>query len=145
MTTLQEQNKSLILRYLDEVWGKGNIAAVDVFLSTDYRRYLSPIAEPLTLEGQKQRLAAFRTAFPDVQITVEDIFADGDHVIFRSIMRGTHQGAFQGIEPTGKRVTVGLLDVIRIENGKFVEHWGGPDLFDLIKQLGAKISRSSSS
>lgn len=140
MTTLQEQNKSLILRYLEEVWGKGNIAAVDDFLSPDYRRYLSPIAEPLTLDGQKQRLTGFRTAFPDVQITVEDIFADGDRVVFRSIMRGTHQGVFQGIQPTGRRVTVGLLDMIRIENGKFIEHWGGPDLFDLVKQLGAKIS-----
>jgi len=140
MTTLQEQNKALIHRYLDEVWGKGNLAAVDDFLSPDYKRYLSPVAEPLTLAGQKQRLTGFRTAFPDVQITVEDIFAEGDRVVFRSVMRGTHQGAFQGIPPTGKPVTVGLLDVIRIENGKFVEHWGGPDLFDLVKQLGAKIS-----
>jgi predicted ester cyclase len=71
---------------------------------------------------------------------VEDIFAEGDRVVFRSIMRGTHRGAFQGIQPTGKRVNVGLLDVIRIVDAKFAEHWGGPDLFDLVKQLGAKIS-----
>lgn len=140
MTTNQEQNKALILQYIDQVWGKENIAAVEEFLSADYKRYLSPVSEPLNLEGQKQRLIGFRTAFPDAQITVEDIFAEGDRVVFRSIMRGTHQGAFQGIPPTGRNITVGLLDVIRIENRKFIEHWGGPDLFDLIKQLGAKIS-----
>jgi predicted ester cyclase len=55
-------------------------------------------------------------------------------------MRGTHQGEFLGIPPTGKQVTVGLVDVIHIENGKFVEQWGGPDLLDLVQQLGGEIS-----
>ena len=54
-------------------------------------------------------------------------------------MRGTHQGEFLGIAPTGKEVTVSLPDMVRIENGKFVEQWGGPDLFDLIRQLGASV------
>lgn len=139
MKPLEEQNKSLIFRYLDEVWGKGNLAAVDEFLSPDYKRYLSPSSEPLNIKGQKQRLTGFRAAFPDVEITVEDIFAEGDRVVFRSTMRGTHQGIFQEIQPTGKSVAVGLLDVIRIEDGKFIEHWGGPDMLDLVKQLGAKI------
>jgi len=139
MTTIQEQNKELIHRYLDEIWGKGKITAADEFLSPEYKRYLSPLAEPLHVNGQKQRLAGFRAAFPDVQITVEDMFAEGDRVVFRSTMRATHQGSFQGIQPTGNRVTVALLDVIRFGNGKFIEHWGGPDLFDLVKQLGAKF------
>ena len=140
MTTLEKHNKSLILRYLEEVWQKSSIAAVDEFLSPNYKRYLSPVSEPLNLYGQKQRLAGFRAAFPDVQITVDDIFAEGNRVVFRSTMRGTHRGTFQGLRPTGQGVIVTLLDVIRIENGKFIEHWGGPDLFDLVKQLGAKIS-----
>ena len=66
--------------------------------------------------------------------------AEGDRIAFRSTMRGTHRGEFLGIPPTGIQVTVGLLDVIRIENGKFVEQWGGPDLLDLVQQLGAEIS-----
>jgi predicted ester cyclase len=140
MTTTQDHNKALIQRYLDEVWGKGNIAAADQFLAPDYKRYLSPVAEPLHLDGQKQRLAGFRAAFPDIHITMEDMVAEGDYVVFRSTMRATHQGVFQGLPPTGRRVTVTLLDVIRIENGMFIEHWGGPDLFDLVKQMGANIS-----
>ncbi len=133
-------NKEMVLRYLDEVWQKKNIESVDIYLASNYKRYLSPISEPLTLEGQRQRLIGFRTAFPDIQLTVEDIFANGDRVAFRSTMRATHHGVFQGIQPTGKSLTVSLLDVIRIEHGKFVEHWGGPDLFDLLKQLGATFS-----
>jgi len=132
--------KALVRSYIEEVWTRGNLDAVDIFLGPNYRRHLSPIAEPLLLEGQKQRIAGFRSAFPDVNITIEDVFAEDNYVIFRSTMRGTHQGVFQGIEPTGKTINVTLIDIIRVEHGKFVEHWGGPDLFDLLKQLGAVFS-----
>jgi len=132
-----EVNKALVGQYLDEVWQKRNPAAVDEFLAPNYKRYLSPTASPLTLDGQRQRLAGFRAAFPDIQLTIEDMFAEGDRVAFRSTIRGTHQGVFQGIAPTGKHVMVALIDVVRVENGKVVEHWGGPDLWDLLQQLGA--------
>jgi steroid delta-isomerase-like uncharacterized protein len=131
--------KALVRSYVAEVWTKGNLDAVDIFLSPDYRRYLSPTAEPLLLDGQKQRIAAFRSAFPDIRITIEDVFSEDDYVIFRSTMQGTHQGVFQGIQPTGKTITVSLIDMIRVEHGKFIEHWGGPDLFDLLKQLGVEF------
>jgi predicted ester cyclase len=85
-------------------------------------------------------LADFRSAFPDVKITVDDMFTEDNYVLFRSTMRGTHRGVFQGIEPTGKSITVTPIDMIRVERGKLVEHWGGPDLFDLLKQLGAVFS-----
>ena len=132
--------KALVRSYIAEVWTKGNLDAIDIFFSPDYRRYLSPTAEPLLLDGQKQRIAAFRSAFPDIRITIEDVFSEDDYVIFRSTLHGTHQGVFQGIPPTEKTITVTLVDVIRVEHGKFIEHWGGPDLFDLLKQLGAVFS-----
>jgi predicted ester cyclase len=132
--------KALVRSYIEEVWTRGNLDAIDIFLGPNYRRHLSPTTEPLLLEGQKQRIAGFRSAFPDVKITIEDVFAEDNYVIFRSTMRGTHRGVFQGIEPTGKTITVTLIDIIRVEHGKFVEHWGGPDLFDLLKQLGAVFS-----
>ena len=132
-----ELNKTLLHRYIEEVWEKENPAAVDNFLAPTYARHRSPTTPPLTREGQKQLLAAFRTAFPDVKITIEDVIAEGDKVAFRSTMRGTHQGEFLGIAPTGQEVTFGLLDVIRIEDDKFVEQWGGPDIYDLMQQLRA--------
>jgi predicted ester cyclase len=81
-----------------------------------------------------------RAAFPDLQLTVEDIIAEGDRVAVNLTARGTHRGTFQGIAPTGKTVTVSAFEVVRIENGKLVEHWGGPDTLNLLQQLGAVIS-----
>jgi predicted ester cyclase len=135
-----EQNKLLLKRYIEEVWEKENPAAVDDFLAPDYKRYRSSTATVLTREGQKQLLLGFRAAFPDVKITVEDVIAEDDKIAFRSIMRATHQGEFLGIAPTGQQVTFTLLDIIRIENNKFVEQWGGPDIYDLLRQLGAQFT-----
>ena len=133
------ENKDLLRRYFEEVWEKQNPEAVRLFLAPDYKRHTSPTAKPLTLDEQIQRLGGFRAAFPDIQIRVEEVIAEGDLISFRSTLRGTHQGELLGIAPTGKKVTVNLLDMVRIENGKFVEQWGGPDLYDLIRQLGASV------
>jgi steroid delta-isomerase-like uncharacterized protein len=130
-----EENKSLVHRYI-EVLNSGKFEMLDDMLAPHYKRYLSPIVAPLTPEAQKQRLAGLRAAFPDVDLTIEDLIAEGDRAAFRMTLRGTHQGAFQGIPPTGKPVTVSAFDVVRIENGKFIEHWGGPDLLNLLQQLG---------
>jgi steroid delta-isomerase-like uncharacterized protein len=124
------------MQYIDQVWNAGRPDDAEHFLASDYRRYLSPTMESLDREGQINRLRGFRQAFPDISITVEDVVADDHHVAFRSIMHGTHHGPFLGVAPTGRTVTVSLLDMIRIEDGTFVEHWGGPDLHDLLKQLG---------
>jgi predicted ester cyclase len=135
-----EDNIGLVRRYLEEVWHKRNRQAVDEFLAPGYRRHLSPIQASLDLAGQKQRLASFQAAFPDAALTLDDIFASGDQVVFRSTLRGTHHAALLGIAATGRVVTVGLIDIVRVEDNKIIEHWGGPDMLDLLGQLGAVIS-----
>ena len=130
-----EQNKALLHRYIEEVWAKKNPTAVDHFLAPTYIRHRSPTTPPLTREGQKHLLTGFLAAFPNIKLTIEDVIAEGDRVAFRSTMRGTHQGEFLGIAPTGRDVIFRLLDVVRVEDGKFVEQWGGPDIFDLLQQL----------
>jgi steroid delta-isomerase-like uncharacterized protein len=137
-----EDNKALVRRYIEEVWHKKNSAAVDEFLSANYQRHTSPNAAPLNRDGQKQRLAGLRAAFPDITITLEEIFAEGDRVAFRSTIRGTHLNTFQGIAPSGRSVTVSLLDIVRVEDHKIAEHWGGPDFLDWLQQLGAIFSTS---
>ena len=133
-------NKSLVHRYIDQILNGGDMTVADELLAPDYKRYISPTAAPLTVDIQKQRLAGIRAAFPDWHLTVEDMIAVGDRVAFRATACGTHQGAFQSIAPTGKHVTVSAIDIVRIENGKFVEHWGGPDLLNLLQQLGTVVS-----
>jgi steroid delta-isomerase-like uncharacterized protein len=135
-----EENKVLVRCYIEEVWNKRNVAALDEFLASNYQRYTSPNTTPLNREAQKQRLAGIRTAFPDITLTLEEIYAEGDRVVFRSTIRGTHLNIFQGIPSTGRQVTVSLLDMVRVEDSKIVEHWGGPDFWDWLQQLGAVVS-----
>lgn len=82
-----------------------------------------------------ERLHEFREAFPDIRVEVVDVVTSDDRIAFRSVMTGTHLGSFAEIPPTGREVVVSLLDLIRVEDGKFAEQWGGPDMFDLVRQL----------
>lgn len=134
------QLKELLDRYIDEVWTKRNIAAVDRFLAASYRRHVGRSVDPLTRDGQKKLLDDFHAAFPDTELGLEEVVVERDLIAFRSRMRGTHRGTFKGIPATGRKVEVRLLDMIRVENGIFVEQWGGPDLLDLLQQLGASVT-----
>jgi steroid delta-isomerase-like uncharacterized protein len=131
------ENRELLQRYISEVWEAGNLDAIHGFLSPGFKRHISPAAEPLDTAQQVERLRGLREAFPDVTIEVEDIVVEENRIAFRSVMRGTHSGEFMGLAPTGRQITVGLVDIIRVESGQFAEQWGGPDMLDLVKQLGA--------
>jgi steroid delta-isomerase-like uncharacterized protein len=84
-----------------------------------------PPAKPI--DTFKETFSEARAGFPDLSVTVEDVMAEGDRVTARVVMRGTHQGEFQGFAPTGKQVEVRAIDMFRISNGKIVEHWGHSD------------------
>lgn len=128
-------NEELLARYVREVWDKGDLDALEPFLSPDFKRHVSPTLPPLDRQGQVERLQGFRSAFPDITLAVEDVVAGDDRVAFRSTIRGTHRGPLAGIAATGKKITVTLVDIVRIEDGLFVEQWGGPDRSDLFRQL----------
>src|SRR5215472_14120109 len=98
---MSEANKATVLRYLDEAWNKGNVDIIDELMAPNYARYLPGAAVPLDRAGQKQRILGFRRGFPDLRLEAEDMLAEGDKVAFRMLLRGTHQGEFQGIVPTG--------------------------------------------
>jgi predicted ester cyclase len=136
-TLTAQLNKERVRRYLDEVWNQGNIEGSASYLAPGYRRHVGPGAEPLDVDGQRDRLQGFRTAFPDVKLEIEQMVAEGDLVAFRFTMTGTHLGPYQGIEPTGVRVNVPGLDLVRLKDGFLTEHWGGADLTILKAQLAA--------
>jgi steroid delta-isomerase-like uncharacterized protein len=85
----------------------------------------------------KLLMAVFTSAFPDLQLTTEDLVAEGEKVAIRNTWRGTHQGAFQGVPPTGKYVTFTGTDLFRVEGGKIAEQWADLDALGLLQQLGA--------
>lgn len=138
-------NEKLLERYISEVWDEGNPKAVERFAAKSFRRHGRPGSEPLDRDAQIERLTGFKTAFPDIEIVVDGVVADDQHIAFRSTMTGTHRGELMGIAPTGREVTVQLVDIIRVERGKFAEQWGGPDMLDLVRQLGATIQAGADS
>ena len=87
-------------------------------------------------QGTLELFTMLRTVFPDLRITVEDIVAEGDKVVSRGTFSGTHKGEFMGIAPTGKQITVGLIEIVRIVAGKMVEHWNVVDNLGMMRQLG---------
>src|SRR5215217_6086861 len=101
----EEKNKALVRRVFEEVWVKRNLAAVDEFMAADYVEHPIPSGLPPGIEGLKQMTTTYRTAFPNLKATLDDIFAEGDRVAFRWSVSGTHLGNWLGIPPTGNHVT----------------------------------------
>ncbi len=128
-------HQTLVHRFNEEVWTQGNVAAADELLAPTYVAHF-PGSPPLDREGQKQFIAANRTAFPDVHATIEDLIAEGDKVAFRWTTRGAHHGEFQGIPATGKQVTVTGISIFRIAGGQLVEQWAEFDALGMLQQLG---------
>jgi steroid delta-isomerase-like uncharacterized protein len=133
-----EQNKELVRQLVEEIFNRGNSSLFDEAFAPDFVEHEElPPGIPDGREGAKQLIAVMRSAFPDFHVTIDDMIAEGDKVVIRQTWSGTHQGEFMGMPPTGKRVSFGVFDIIRIEGGKFVEHWGQMDSMGLMQQLGA--------
>ncbi len=115
-----EENKAVVQRAV-EAFNQGDQDAVDELFAANYVDHdPSRAGLPSGPEGVKQAWGAFRAAFPDLQGTIEDMITEGDKVVVRGTISGTHQGDLMGIPPTGRQVTVTLIDVNRIEGGKLV-------------------------
>ncbi len=132
-----EANKALVRKYI-ELWDTGNLALADEVLAPDFVDHLHPELAPGP-ESVKQEVAIFRAAFPDANITVEQVIGEGDTVAFRFVLRGTHAGSFAGLPPTGKEVVMTGMDFVRIADGKVVELWSSQDTLSFLLQLGATI------
>ena len=133
-----DQNKALARRFIEELFNQGNTSAADEILALDFvEREQLPPGIPNNREGVKVLATMLRSAFPDLKATIEDTIAEGDKVVIRMTWSGTHKGEFMGIPATGKRVSIGVIDVIRIDGGKFVEHWGQMDSMGMMQQIGA--------
>ncbi len=133
-----EQNKALIVRLVEELFNRGNIGIVGEISAPDFIDHEQlPPGIPNDREGIKMLTIMLRSAFPDFKATIDDILAEGDKVVIRMTWSGTQKGEFLGVPATSKRVSFGVIDIVRITNGKFVEHWGLMDSMSLMQQLGA--------
>ena len=119
-----EENKAIVRRLIEEMWNQGKLEVID------------EVFPPSGIEGAKQIVTTFRTAFPDLHFTIEDQIAEGDKVTTRYTLTGTHTGEFMGIPPTGKQVTVTGMSISRIVDSKLVEEWDNVDTLGMMQQLG---------
>ncbi len=131
-----EENKAIVRRYLDEAWNKGNLNIFDELMTPDYRRYIGISGAYLDREGQIKRIAGIRAAFEPIQLSLDGILAEDDKVTIFIRLNGTHRDTFMGVPATGKEITIGAIDILRLADGKVVEHWGVMDTYGLLQQLG---------
>jgi steroid delta-isomerase-like uncharacterized protein len=122
---MSSRDEEVVAKTLDE------LVAPDAVIST-----------PLPIEGSgaeklKEIFTRLRRAYPDLHVTVEDVIADGDRVVVRNTVTGTHLGEYMGIPPTGKSVTYDEIFIVRFADGRIAETWGVVDVLSQMKQLGA--------
>ena len=132
----EEANKAIFCEYIDEVWNRGNLAAMDRYFSEDHADHSAPPGQGDGLAGLKPIFAMFQSAFGDIHVSVDDQIAEGDKLVCRNTFNGTHCGPFFGIPATGRRVSVTQTHVFRMAGGKMAEHWNNSDDLGMLRQLG---------
>jgi predicted ester cyclase len=107
----------------------------DSFFAPEFLSHNNPPGFPPGVEGVKQFFSMFRDAFPDVSVEIDEMVAEGDRVAVATTFTGTHGGELMGVAPTGRRVSVTGIDIVRVAGGKIVEHRGLTDIVGLTRQL----------
>ena len=132
-----EENKAIVRRFYEEIWNKGDLATADELIASNVVDHdQNPEFVARGTEGFKRVVTLVRTTFPDIFFTVEDKVADGNKVVVRWTMRGTHKGEHMGIPATGKLVTGAGMHFFRVAGGKIVEIWVIRDELGMKQQLG---------
>jgi predicted ester cyclase len=129
-----EKNKELVTRFIEDVFNGGNTRLLVEMIAPDHVSHL-PSGDHYGPEGVRIDIAGFRAAFPDLRLTILDLVAEYDRVVFRFVANGTHEGPFMGISPTGVRVKVDGIGIDHIRDGKTFERWVQFDGLGLLRQL----------
>jgi len=135
-----EQNKALLQRWFDEVWNKGRVDGIaEMFAVDGIAHGLSndvgtPLAGP---DGFRPFHETFRGAFPNIEVLVEDMIAEGDKVAARCSVRGRHTGDHLGVAASNAPVEFTGITIVRVKDGKIIEAWNNFDFLKMNKQIGA--------
>ena len=134
-----DENKSLSRRFFEDVMNGRRLEVADELFAADYTHH-DPSLPPELQQGlaaYKQILGGFLTAFSDLRCTVEDLLAEGNKVVARVTVRGTHDGELMGMPPSGRRVDFSLIGIHRIADGRIAEGWVVFDALGMLRQVGA--------
>ncbi len=133
-----EENKAIVRRIFDQVWNQGNVGILNELFTLDMVAHDQLITSGDTgLDGYRQYVMSTRSAFPDVHFTIEDQIAEGDRVVTRYTVTGTHRGTLMGVAPTGKTVKASGMVIGRHgPDGRTAEFWNNYDALGMMQQLG---------
>lgn len=131
-----EENKAIVRRINEEMVSQNKLALADELFAETVVDHSALPGLPPNREGLKQLFAMFHTAFSGFHVTIEDQVAEGDKVATRKTFHGRHTGDYYGIPPTNKQVSFGVIDILRIADGKVAEGWAVVDQLGLMQQLG---------
>jgi steroid delta-isomerase-like uncharacterized protein len=130
-----EYNKTIYIRYIQAIFNEARFEELDGFLAADYEiKDALPGSAP-GAAGIREAVTMFRTGFPDMVITLDEVIAEGDWVASKSTLRGTHHGDFLGVAPTGRAVAVTSLTMVKFRDGKLTESWVKNDVTAMMRQL----------
>lgn len=132
-----EQNKDLVRRYYEEVVNTGAVDDVPRFVSPEYAEVHDDGRHAVGIQGAKEHIRGVRQTYPDLHLTIEHQIAEGEWVVTRVRMRGTHQGEWLGMRPTGSRIEVSAVNIDRVVDGRIVEHGGAANLLGPLLEIGA--------
>jgi steroid delta-isomerase-like uncharacterized protein len=133
-----DANKTIVKRVVEEILNKGDMSAFDELFADDYVMHNMPVPDiPGNKEGFRKIVLATRQAFPDVNVHIDDIVAEGEFAVFHDRVEATSKGDFMGVPPNGKRVQWTEIHFFKIRDGKIIEHWANFDQLGILQQLDA--------
>ena len=131
-----QQSKAVMRRFYEEFWCNGNEDAVDELVSEDVVDHQRPEGWPAGREGIRMLVRVWREGFPDMRETIEDMIAEDDKVVCRFTIDATNTVPFLGMPPTGRRIRISGIDIVRVRDGRICEFWYNEDALGLYQQLG---------
>ena len=131
-----EKNKAVVIRFNKEAIEQGRLEAFDELLDPSFINHTAPAGMPSGRDGMVRFIIdVLRPAFSDLRADIYDQIAEGDKVVTRKAFHATHTGSFMGIPATGKPIVFPVIDIIRLRDGKYIEHWGIRDTHSVLQQL----------
>lgn len=132
--------RELLERHTEAVWNEGDLAAVDRYVAPDYVEHDPSVTDRIDgRDAYRRNVDLFRSAFPDLSVTILDAVVEGERIAMRQRWEGTHEGAFMGVEPTGNRVEGSSYVFCRVEDEQIAETWVESDMLDVLSQLGVDV------
>ena len=140
---MSNENKELTRRIFNEVWNQKKLGLIDELVSPDYVHHDSGTATVQTgIDGYKQFVRLFLNAFPDIRFTIQDEISEGDEVVIRWTVTGTHRGDLPDLPATGKTISLSGISIARFKDGKGVESWNNWDGLGMMQQLAANTAEA---